>query len=421
MKNEAVVSRSNFSPQQMKVFTWWSGKNTRKKDGIICDGAVRSGKTYCMSMSFVMWACANFHNRAFAFCGRTIASVRRNLVTPMISNAEAWGFKITDRTSKNYLEISTSFGSNRFYIFGGKDESSASLIQGMTLCGVLMDETALMPRSFVEQAVARCSVEGSKLWFNCNPENQFHWFKKEWIDKAEEKNLLYLHFKMSDNPTLTKQVLKRYKTLYSGTFYQRFVLGSWVNTQGLVYANFDPRLNVAESLPNEFEKYAVSCDYGTVNPSSFGLWGLSAGVWYRISEYYYDSRREDSQRTDEEHYSALERLCGDRKPEMVICDPSAASFIECIRRHGKFTVVKAQNDVLSGIRRVSSALATGKIKISADCHDSIREFSQYCWDRSAGVDAPLKENDHAMDDIRYFVTRYMKNDESPFFVMSLER
>lgn len=415
------VTWEGFSPKQKKVFNWWRSAASRSKDGIICDGAVRSGKTMCMSMSFVVWACSTFSDCDFALCGKTITSVRRNLVAPMTARSKEWGFEIKDYPSKNYLEISAGNSKNRFHIFGGKDEGSAALIQGMTLCGILLDEVALMPRSFAEQAVARCSVKGSKLWFNCNPENQYHWFKKDWIDKAAQKNLIYLHFSLEDNPSLSPEIIKRYRTLYSGAFYQRFVLGSWTNTEGNVYSMFDAKLHTADVLPDSFERYAVSCDYGTVNPSSFGLWGLSGTVWYRINEYYYDSRRQGRQRTDEEHYAALERLCADRKIELIICDPSAASFIECIRRHGKFTVAPAKNDVLSGIRRVSDALSAGRIKIFSGCKDCIREFAAYRWDKSAGTDCPVKENDHAMDDVRYFVTHFLSRSEDAFFVMSLKR
>lgn len=239
------------------------------------------------------------------------------------------------------MEIEYSGRRNRFYLFGGKDEGSAALIQGMTLGGVLLDEVALMPRSFVEQALARCSLDGSKLWFNCNPDTPLHWFYEEWIKKSEEKNCLYLHFTMDDNPSLTPAIKRRYESLYSGAFYDRFVLGKWVAAQGLVYPFFSRSVHVAEpaGIPS---RYFISCDYGTVNPSSFGLWGEYGGRWYRLSEYYFDSRREGEQRTDEEHYAALEQLAGDLNIEAVIADPSAASFLECIRRHGRFRAVPAK-------------------------------------------------------------------------------
>lgn len=410
-----------FSEKQRRVLEWWRTPEGRALDGIICDGAVRSGKTFSMSVSFVIWASVSFANSDFALCGKTITSVRRNLVTPLMRAAPNWGFTVRDFPSKNYIEISFGGSTNRFYIFGGKDESSASLIQGVTLSGLLLDEAALMPRSFVEQAAARCSVTGSKLWFNCNPEHKLHWFKREWIDKVKEKNLFYLHFSLEDNPSLTPQIIGRYRKLYSGPFYERFVLGKWTSTEGLVYPMFDEKRHVCESLPGSFERYAVSCDYGTVNPSSFGLWGKSGNCWYRISEYYYDSKREGLQRTDEEHYKALEELCGSRAVELVVCDPSAASFIQCIRRHGRFTVAPAKNDVLSGIRRVADALTAGRIKLHASCRDCIREFSLYRWDTSGVKDAPVKENDHAMDDLRYFVGRFLTEDSGAFFVASLDR
>ncbi|MGN0634500.1 MAG: PBSX family phage terminase large subunit [Oscillospiraceae bacterium] len=409
-----------FSDKQKKIFLWWRTPGLSDLDGIICDGAVRSGKTMCMSLSFVLWSMTSFSGQSFGICGKTISSVRRNILQTLFPLAKKEGFSITEKQSKNYFDITLGGIVNRYYIFGGKDESSASLIQGVTLAGVLFDETALMPRSFVEQAIARCSVTGSKLWFNCNPEHRSHWFKREWIDKAREKRLYYLHFVLDDNPSLSKQVKERYRRLYSGAFYERFILGKWSDVSGLIYPMFSEKDHVVSELPKSFERYAASCDYGTVNPTSIGLWGLSGKVWYRISEYYYDSKREGEVRTDEEHYEALERLCGGRKIEKIICDPSAASFIACIRRHGKYAVVPAKNDVISGIRRTADLLGSGRIKISSACADCIREFSLYRWDDSAAADRPLKENDHAMDDVRYFAAD-IDGGGSDFLVLSLSR
>ncbi len=291
---------------------------------------------------------------------------------------------------------------NTFWIFGGKDEASASLIQGMTLSGVMFDEVALMPRSFVEQALARCSVEGSKFWFNCNPSNPSHWFYNEWIKKADSKKALYLHFTMKENPSLSEKMLARYENMYSGAFYERFVKGRWVAADGAVYPMFSERC-MAE-CPTQCTRYYISCDYGTVNPASFGLWGESDGIWYRMEEYYWASRREGAQKTDEEYYSELKKLAAGRNISAVICDPSAASFITLIKRRQEFKVIPAKNDVLDGIRRVSDALNSGKIKICPCCTDAIREFSLYRWDEGSVKDCPKKENDHAMDDIRYFVS-----------------
>lgn len=409
-----------FSKKQLKVLSWWQNPKYSDHDAIICDGAVRSGKTSCMSISFAAWAMQNFSGTDFAICGKTITSVKRNLVNGLIKDLKELGFGVSEKTSRNYFDVSFRRVTNRFYVFGGKDESSAALIQGMTLGGVLLDEVVLMPRSFVEQAIARCSREGSKLWFNCNPENPSHWFYTEWIKKASLKNALYVHFEMSDNPSLSKRVLKRYESLYSGAFYERYVLGKWTAVSGVVYPMFSPDVHVV-SPPPECVRFAVSCDYGTVNPASFGLWGEAEGKWYRLSEYYYSSKVEGSMRTDEEHYLALEKLCQGRKIEAVVCDPSAASFIECIRRHGKFKVLPAKNDVISGIRRVSDALRSKKIMFTPECKDSLREFTLYRWDERNGNDSVIKENDHAMDDIRYFVSEFIDRGEDDCFFASVSR
>jgi PBSX family phage terminase large subunit len=257
-----------------------------------------------------------------------------------------------------------------------------------------------MPRSFVEQACARCSVQGSRIWFNCNPQGPEHWFYREWIKKAAERRALYIHFTMEDNPSLSRKILERYRRLYSGTFYRRFVLGEWVTAEGLIYDFFDESF-IGEMPEEPMEEYYVSCDYGTMNPASFGLWGLKDGVWYRMKEYYFAARREGRQKTDEEYADDLMELIGERKVKAVVVDPSAASFIETLRRRG-LTVVKANNDVLYGIRVTAGLLKSGRMVICSSCRDAIREFSLYSWQSGGTRDAPKKEHDHAMDEIRYF-------------------
>lgn len=389
-----------FSRTQLKVLSWWSDASPyREKDAVICDGAVRSGKTLCMGISFVCWAMRRFDGQAFGICGKAKTSIRRNMIEPLVPVLRGIGFSVRDLVSKGVIEISYMGRSNRFYIFGGKDEGSGALIQGVTLAGLLLDEVVLMPRSFVEQACARCSVSGSKLWFNCNPESPQHWFYREWIQRADERRALYIHFTLEDNPALSKKIIDRYKRMYSGDFYRRFILGQWVLPAGRVYDFFTE--DMLCDAPEKCSEYMVSCDYGTKNPSSFGLWGESGGVWYRLREYYYDGRKAGSQKTDEEYATELSRLCADVWPSKVIVDPSAASFIEALRRAG-YRTEKADNDVLRGIRLTASYLKSGRIRICRGCDDSLREFYEYRWDERADKETPLKQNDHAMDDIRYF-------------------
>ena len=383
------------SPKQRQVMLWWQ----KNYDAIICDGAVRSGKTFCMGVAFLLWAMTCFHGRQFALCGKTIGALRRNLLYDALPEVERVGVRCEERRSENSFTLRWGGRSNRFLLFGGQDEGSAALIQGVTLAGLLLDEAALMPRSFVEQACARCSVPGSKLWFNCNPEGPEHWFYREWILKAEERRALYLHFTMEDNPGLDEAVRERYQRLYSGIFYRRFVLGEWVTAEGRVYDFFDRRRDAAPVPPGRMEAWRVSVDYGTVNPTSMGLWGRRNGVWYRVKEFYYDSRREGRQKTDAEYVRDLRALCGGRRVERVIVDPSAASFLAALRKAG-FPVKAADNRVLDGIRVTAGMLREGKIILCEPCEDCLREMGLYCWE--SGKEVPRKENDHAMDDLRYF-------------------
>lgn len=370
-------------------------------DAIICDGAIRSGKTSIMTVAFIDWAMREFSGQRFGICGKSVDSATKNIILPYMALTYARKkYNLRFKRAEKMLIVSRGAVKNYFEVFGGKDESSFALIQGRTLAGVFLDEVALMPRSFVEQALARCSVEGARLWFSCNPDTPEHWFYKDWIKRAQERNSLYLHFAMRDNPSLSEKVLKRYESLYSGVFYQRYIEGKWTVAEGLVY-NFG-EANITDEIP-EYGEYYISCDYGTLNPFSAGLWCvLDGGKAVRIKEYYYDGRGERSQKTDEEYYQELVKLAGDKPIRSVVVDPSAASFIACIRSKRQFKVMKANNDVLNGIRLTANLLKSGKILIYRECCDTIREFALYRWDEKSPEDRVIKENDHAMDDIRYF-------------------
>lgn len=402
-----------FSKKQLKVLSWWKVDGIKDKyDAIIADGSVRSGKTVSMSISFLIWAMDTFSDCNFAICGKTVRSCRRNVIKPLI-NMLKHRYDIKDKRSENSLIVSKKGKTNTFYIFGGKDESSQDLIQGVTLAGVLLDEVALMPHSFVEQALARCSVEGARFWFNCNPDNPNHWFYQEWVLKAENKHALRLKFLMDDNLSLSDKVKQRYYSLYQGTFFRRFILGEWVIAEGLVYQDYNDHIKdkLWDGNPDELVgRWYISMDYGTINPCSMGLWCVTDNEAIRVDEYYYNSRKEGYQRTDEEHYAELERLAGDRYIEYVIIDPSAASFKATIKKHGKFFVKSAKNDVLNGIRTTSQMLNDGRIKIGVKCKASQEEFGMYRWDDKAEEDKAIKENDHAMDDIRYFAYTIAKRE-----------
>ena len=374
-------------------------------DALICDGAVRSGKTSIMTVSFFLWAMNNFNNCAFAFCGKSVGAVERNIIQPFLGIKKERFFVQYNR-GEHVLIGRKGNRENRFYIFGGRDESSYTLIQGITLAGVMLDEVALMPRSFVEQALARCSVRGAKLWFNCNPENPQHWFRQEWILQPEKHNALHLHFLMDDNPGLDDATKERYKSTYCGLFFERYVMGRWVMSEGLIYDMFDPTANVYRdnipSLPYSCQRY-IACDYGTTNPTRF-LDIYDNGEVVRVDrEYDWDSRKERRQKTDQEYADDFMEFMGD-VPATVLVDPSAASFIVALRQRGVY-VREADNDVLDGIRRVAVLLKRRELLIHERCVRLIDEMGTYLWDDKAsmrGEEKPIKQNDHSADALRYF-------------------
>lgn len=365
-----------------------------------------------MADGFVLWSMATFDRQTFALCGKTIESLRRNVVTLMPQWLEGI-FTITERRSENKLTISLGEKSNTYYLFGGKDESSYALIQGITLAGVLFDEVALMPRSFVEQAMARCSVDGSKFWFNCNPENPGHWFYTDWVKKAEERNVIHLHFTMQDNPGLSEKTKARYEKMYAGVFYRRYILGEWVKAEGLVYPMFNREIHVIDQITprSARHRYYVSVDYGTVNPFAAGLYDYNPTERKAtmLQELYFKGG--SNNRVDNEaYYTMLCNLIGDYPIEYIIIDPSASSMIETIQKYGKYAVVRADNDVLNGIQDVTKFLNAGALYFHKSCKNTFEEFETYSWDEDKPEDAVIKENDHSMDQLRYFCRTALRNE-----------
>ena len=420
---EPVIRFKEFSKRQMQAFTWWCRESPYSEyNGIIADGSIRAGKTVSMAISFILWAMASYDRQNFAMCGKTVGSFRRNVWNWLRPVLHARGYEIQEFRTSNTIIVNNGRVTNYFYIFGGRDESSQDLIQGMTLAGLYCDEVALMPESFVNQATGRCSVKGAKMWFNCNPESPMHWFLKNWIEKKDEKKMLHLHFTMDDNPSLSDIVRERYKTTYTGVFYQRFILGLWVMAQGAIYKDawsdelyFDrEQLNLIYKNPRLYRRY-ISIDYGTVNPMAFlDIWDDGDTVWV-CREYYWNSRAEGGKEKDNSQYGddLMEFIkFSDYAPTAVIVDPSAASFKIEMRNRGlraKETVdtINADNSVIEGIRNVNKLLTRRKIRIYKDaCPNLIKEMQSYAWDEKAiqngGKERPIKVNDHACDALRYY-------------------
>lgn len=396
------------SNKQRMILTWWRPKSKYADyDGIIADGAIRSGKTSAMGFSFAIWAMTTFDRQNFALCGKTIESFRRNALGTMKQQLRSRGYVCQERKSENLLIISKGSRANMFYLFGGKDERSQDLIQGITLAGVFFDEVALMPESFINQATARCSVDGSKWWFNCNPAGPQHWFKVRWINKCRERRLVYLHFTMSDNLTLSKAIKQRYAKQFVGVFYRRYILGLWCIAEGIIYDMFDKTKHVVQEEPQHGSLFYISSDFGIQNANVWHKYYAitDTNKWYQKSESVYSGREEKKQKTVKELADDLDELCAGEKPKAVIIDPSASAMKVELRRRG-YTVRSADNDVIEGISDVQTMLKEERLLIDKSCKHTINEFLSYAWDPKAadrGEDRPIKVGDHDMDATRYFV------------------
>lgn len=393
------------SRKQLQVLTWWLYPKTKDYKAIICDGSVRAGKTVIMSLSYVLWSMTQFNGQQFGMAGKTIGSFRRNVYRPLKIMLRGRGYRVIEHRTDNMFEVRKGSRVNYFFYFGGKDEASQDLVQGITLNGFFFDEVALMPQSFVSQATARCSLPGSKLWFNMNPEGPYHWFKLEWIDDLAKKKALRIHFTMRDNPSLTDEIIEDYKTRYTGIFYQRYILGLWVLAEGVVYSNWrQEQMTEPPPDPHSFEEYYVSCDYGIQNPTVFLMFGRSGKTWHCCKMFYHSGRESSVEHDDAWYADRMDDFLDGIRADIII-DPSASSFRKTLQDRG-YTVIKADNDVNPGIRETQKAMNNGVVIFANDLKQLFAEFGSYVWDAKAaekGEDKVVKQHDHCCDALRYFV------------------
>ena len=358
-------------------------------------GATRSGKTY---LDFRWIIPLRIRERAkldglVLLLGVTKSTIERNVLEPMRS---IYGDELVGTISSDNKV--TLFG-QACYALGAEKISQVSKIRGASVKYAYGDEVADWSQEVFELLKSRLDKEYSCFDGTFNPQYPQHWLK-QFLDS--DADIFSQTYTIDDNPFLPDSFKENLKKEYAGTvFYNRYILGLWTRAEGLVYPMFSEEKHVTDQIPDTGLWY-LSIDYGTMNPFSAGLWCLTPDKAVRVAEYYYDGRKEKRQQTDEEYYAALEKLAGDRVIQDIVVDPSAASFIETIRRHGRYRVQKANNNVLDGIRHTARLLAAGRVQVAENCADSIREFGAYAWDDKAGQDQVIKENDHAMDDMRYF-------------------
>ena len=378
----------------------------------IWSGAVRSGKTIASLLAFLFALVRAPHNGIIFVVGRTIQTVERNLIEVLQQHTGPFG--PISRYVHHTRGSNTAVILGRVvHLVGANDVTAEGRIRGATAALIYIDEATLIPEAFFTMCLSRLSVRGSKLLCTTNPDGPMHWLRQKFMLRPE-LNLRQWHFTLDDNPSLDPSYVRDLKAEYTGLFYRRFILGEWCLAEGAVYSSWDPDRHVVTDLPIMSQWVALGIDYGTVNPFAAEMIGLGAdGRLYVTSEYYYDSRAKMRELTDLQYANELIAWMGrvpvpgstlrGIRPRYVVLDPSAASFRRQLHNLG-VTSVHAKNDVMQGIRTVSSLLASGRLLVHESCTGLIAEFPSYSWDPKAaekGEDAPLKVDDHALDATRY--------------------
>jgi PBSX family phage terminase large subunit len=397
-----------FSTRQKQLLTWWKpGSPYADYDTVIATGSIRSGKTIADIISFTLWSNKCYSGQNFILAAKSMGALHRNVISPMLQILNALGLDYDYIRSGPDAHI--RIGTNTYYLFGANNEASQDTLQGLTAAGAYLDDAGKIPKSFLDQANARCSVHGAKLWLNVNPEGPAHHIKNEWIDKAHEKRILVLQFGLDDNLTLSPKTKAKYRRMYSGVFYQRNILGLWVMAEGLVYPMFDESIMVVDELPS-ITQYWVGVDYGASNATTFLLFGLGVDNKLYLIDEYYHSYGESGIPKSPSRYSAdfQQWMAGHAgiTPKWIFIDPSALGFIQQLFSDGVKGIAKADNRVKEGIELTSSVIANGYLRILRRCVNTIKEFGSYAWDTKAqerGEDVPMKANDHCMDPLRYVV------------------
>lgn len=404
LKRKSLFKFDKFSAKQQYVLRWWNEESPYKdKDGIICDGSIRSGKTTVMSLSFVMWAMATFDGENFALCGKTIQSLRRNVIKQLKVMLKSLGYMVEEHRSENLITIRYGDIENEFYLFGGKDEGSQDLVQGITLAGVFFDEVALMPESFVNQATGRCSVDGSKYWFNCNPEGPGHFFKLEWIDNLTEKNLIRIHFTMRDNPSLATHIIERYERMYKGVFYDRFIRGLWVLASGIIFRYFaeddrpylfkdDDLYNANGKIKQSFSKLVIGMDFGgNGSKTTMCLMGYING--YKEFRLLEEDGLPITENIDAkaicDKFIGFYRMCIEKygRVDWVFPDSASPTMINSLISSAKAAglpyrniVGCRKNEVSDRPKTIDLLLNTGRLKINERCREVRKAIASLRWD-----------------------------------------
>lgn len=393
-----------FGPAQRAFISDFKHGHLRRIN--LLEGSVRSGKTYVSLIVWAMYLARMPKDGRYMMVGHTLLSLKRNCLEPL-QQMMGGNMRLTDSGRRAVI-----FGRS-VELEGSSDERAEARIRGVTLNGAYVDELSLAPRSFFAMLLSRLSAPGAKLFATTNPDGPRHWLKTEYLDRPG-LSVYRKKFLLEENPALEPAYIESLKREYRGVFYRRFIQGDWAAAQGAVYPMFDPARHVAEHLP-EMRFTWIGCDIGHTNPTAFVRLGAGKdGRIYVIDEFYH-SAEQSGPMAPSQYARALVRFAGgptgEWVPQSVVIDPAAEGFILQLREVCDLRLRRADNAVLEGIQLLSAALDLGMIQIFRGCSHLIDEIYGYCWDEKAqraGEDRPIKQNDHALDALRYALMAYKR-------------
>lgn len=411
-KKPATFKFQPFSEQQRRLMHWWRpGLRSAEADFVIADGAIRSGKTIACIIGFLTWSQEMFSGESFILAGKTVGALKKNVIRPMLQIMEAWGWQYEYIRSGTDARI--EIGQNTYYLYGANTEAAQDALQGLTAAGAYLDEAALFPQSFIDQAIGRCSVLGSKVWINCNPEGPHHYIREEFLlpEKQKEKKVYHLHFMMKDNLSLSPSVIRRYERAWphGSVFYKRFILGLWVAADGLIYQEFADHVKdylITEKWlkDNQIIYAVIGVDFGgTKSAHSFTLTGFTkAYKQVIVLDEYYCKKRIGPDQLQKDFVDFVKRAQKKYKVYEAYCDSAEQTLIAglemaCMQAHVGIDIRNAiKGPINDRIAFYNSLIAQHRWKVMEHCTHIIEAFEQAVYDDKK-VNADVRLDDGLMN------------------------
>lgn len=420
-KKPAKFKFMPFSDQQRRLIHWWRpAVKTSENNYLIADGSIRSGKTIACIIGFLTWSQEMHSGEAFILAGKTMGALKKNVVRPMLQILESWGWPYTYIRSGTDARI--EIGTNTYYLFGANTEAAQDALQGLTAAGAYADEAALFPKSFIDQMVARCSVDGWKIWMNCNPAGPHHYICEEYLNPEEmkRKKVYHLHFTMDDNLSISAKRKEEYKNAWphGSVFYKRFILGLWVAADGLIYQQFAD--NVSDYLitedwlkENEIVYATIGVDFGgTKSAHSFTLTGFTRG--YKqivVLDEYYCKKRINPKQLQDDFIDFVRRAQRKFRVYEAYCDSAEQTLIAglemaCAEARVGIDIKNAiKGPINDRIAFYNSIIAQNRWKVMAHCTNIITAFEQAVYDdKKVNMDVRLDDglmNVDSLDSTEY--------------------